>query len=195
MVDRFSWVPAEARLRYEIFEAAYGERPYRTRPVSIKKKRRVCEKYRIAQYQLSRIIERQLQWDKFLTQLGRDPVLRKEPETTKDAICRELRRTSTFNHIAEDNLRHWMNRVVRYDQPCKLGYGDRSLPRRLRMLGQLRRQPVPKNRFRKVTPELAARIKALAGQDPRPSLRRIEQLLRHEGYDISYGTVRRTLSR
>jgi hypothetical protein len=56
------------------------------------------------------------------------------------------------------------------------------------------------NRFQpvnitKVTSELAARSHELAGQEPKPSLRRIEQRLRQEGCDISYATVRRVPKR
>ena len=53
-----------------------------------------------------------------------------------------------------------------------------------------RLQPV---NIAKVTPELPARICELAGQEPKPSLRRTEQRLQQESYDISYATVCRVL--
>ena len=191
MSSCFPWLPEEARRKYEAFEAAYGKRPFRKRRVSVAKGRQVCQKCELRMYQLRRIIERQELWDQFLRELGRDDYLRTMPEATKDALCERLRRSKSFTPEAEQNLRRWMKRIVRHDQPCKLGYG--SLPRRLRMLGQLELRRAPKTPFRKVTPELAVRIRELASQEPKLSLRRIEQQLRQEGYDLSYATVRRAL--
>ncbi len=155
--------------------------------------RRVCREYGLRTYQLRRIIKRQSAWDRFLRELGRDSYLRTRPDSVKDALCRRLSRNESFSREAEEQLRHWMRRVVRFDQPCTFGYGP--LPRQLRMLGQLQLSRAPKNPHRKTTPELAARIRELAGVLPRLSLRRIEQQLRQEGYDISYVTVRRVLKR
>jgi len=186
-------LPAEAQRRYEAFEAAYGKRPKRQRRVNIARRRQVCREYGLRMYQLRRIIERQTAWDGWLREIGRDPKLNHEPELTKGAFCHYLRRAKNVPPGADEHLRHWMTRIIRIDQPCKLGYG--SLPRRLRMLGQLELRRAPKTPFRKVTPELAARIRELAGQGPKLSLRRIEQRLRQDSQDISYATVRHVLRR
>jgi len=45
------------------------------------------------------------------------------------------------------------------------------------------------------TLELAARIRELAGQEPKLHLRRIEQRLRRVGFDVSSAAVRRVLRR
>lgn len=202
VADRFNWIPFEAERRFlacmEVTQgrwtssdSAGSERSGRRGRVSPVRLRRVCEAFSMKAYQLRRIVQRQKDWDKFLRCLGQDPRLRTNPEAIKDALLARIRLRRDIPAGAEDELARYVKMVVGINRPCSFEYG--RLPRRLRMLGQLELRRAPRNPNRKVTPELAARIKELAGQTPKPSLRRIEQQLRQKGFAISYATVRRVL--
>jgi len=139
-------MPEEARRRYRIFEAAWGRFAVSDKRLTSRRAQRVCASYGIPVYQLRRIVRRQLAWDKYLRDLGSARAFRFSPSAVKEELCARLggTRAVRFSPAREQILNDflvWMTRIAKRGEPCGLGY---SLPRALRMVGQLDLVRAPK---------------------------------------------------